>query len=110
MPLQIASRWFDFERLADGVTRIWEPHVIRVMQCNVWHVQGRTRDLLIDTGLGIASLSEAAAGIFGNALPAIATYTLVDLVGSLLELAVRIVLAVESHGRAAAAGAGGGGR
>jgi len=59
MSLQIASRWFESEHLADGVTRIWEPHVIRVMQCNIWHVRGRTRDLLIDTGLGISSLREA---------------------------------------------------
>jgi hypothetical protein len=31
--LQIAHRWFEYERLSDGITRIWEPHVIRVMQC-----------------------------------------------------------------------------
>ena len=97
MPLRIASRWFDFERLADGVTRIWEPHVIRVMQCNIWHVRGRTRDLLIDTGLGIASLSEAAADIFGKALTAVATHTHVDHVGSLHEFADRIVHADEAH-------------
>lgn len=36
--------------LTIGITRIWEPHVIRVMQCNIRHVRGRDRDLLIDTG------------------------------------------------------------
>jgi len=97
MVLQIASRWFEFERLSDGVTRIWEPHVIRVMQCNIWHVQGRTRDLLIDTGMGIASLSEAAADIFDKALTAVATHTHVDHVGSLHEFADRIVHAEEAH-------------
>jgi glyoxylase-like metal-dependent hydrolase (beta-lactamase superfamily II) len=97
MPLKIAARWFDFEHLADGVTRIWEPHVIRVMQCNIWHVQGRDRDLLIDTGLGIASLSKAAAGIFGKALSAVATHTHVDHVGSLHEFSDRIVHAGEAH-------------
>jgi glyoxylase-like metal-dependent hydrolase (beta-lactamase superfamily II) len=97
MPLKIASRWFDFERLADGVTRIWEPHVIRVMQCNIWHVQGRTRDLLIDTGMGVASLREAAAAIFGKALTAVATHTHLDHVGSLHEFSDRIVHADEAH-------------
>lgn len=97
MPLQIASRWFDFEHLADRVTRIWEPHVIRVMQCNIWHVRGRTRDLVIDTGMGIASLSEAAADIFDKALTAVATHTHLDHVGSLHEFSDRIVHAHEAQ-------------
>jgi hypothetical protein len=66
MTLQIADRWFDYERLSDGITRIWEPHVIRVMQCNIWHVRGHDRDLLIDTGKlsGIARWQmEARVGI-----------------------------------------------
>jgi glyoxylase-like metal-dependent hydrolase (beta-lactamase superfamily II) len=97
MAFQVAARWFESERLSDGVTRIWEPHVIRVMQCNIWHVQGRTHDLLIDTGMGIASLREAAAGIFDKALTAVATHTHVDHVGSLHEFADRIVHADEAH-------------
>jgi glyoxylase-like metal-dependent hydrolase (beta-lactamase superfamily II) len=104
MALQIATRWFEFERLSEGVTRIWEPHVIRVMQCNIWHVQGRTRDLLIDTGMGIASLREAAAGIFDKALTAVATHTHVDHVGSLHEFADRVVHAEEAHSLTAASG------
>jgi glyoxylase-like metal-dependent hydrolase (beta-lactamase superfamily II) len=97
MALQIAARWFEFDRLSDGVTRIWEPHVIRVMQCNIWHVQGRTRDLLIDTGMGIASLCAAGRDIFGKALTAVATHTHLDHVGSLHEFADRIVHADEAH-------------
>jgi glyoxylase-like metal-dependent hydrolase (beta-lactamase superfamily II) len=90
MNLQIAQRWFDFERLSDGITRIWEPHVIRVMQCNIWHVRGRNRDLLIDTGMGIASLHKAARHLFDKALTAVATHTHLDHIGSLHEFANRI--------------------
>jgi glyoxylase-like metal-dependent hydrolase (beta-lactamase superfamily II) len=97
MTLPIADRWFEFERLSDEVTRIWEPHVIRVMQCNIWHVRGRTRDLLIDSGMGIASLREAAATIFGKSVTAVATHTHVDHVGSLHEFTDRIVHADEAH-------------
>jgi glyoxylase-like metal-dependent hydrolase (beta-lactamase superfamily II) len=104
MGLQIAARWFEFERLSDGVTRIWEPHVIRVMQCNIWHVQGRTGDLLIDTGMGIASLSKAAVDIFGKALTAVATHTHVDHVGSLHEFADRVVHADEAEKLSSASG------
>lgn len=91
MPLQIADRWFDYERLSDGITKIWEPHVIRVEQCNIWHVRGRDRDLVIDTGMGVASLHEAAQHLFGKAVSAVATHTHIDHVGSLHEFADRIV-------------------
>src|SRR5215475_9857960 len=97
MGLHIARRWFEFERLSEGVTRIFEPHVIRVMQCNIWHVAGRHRDLLIDTGMGIASLAEAAAEIFRKPLCAVATHTHLDHVGSLYEFSERIVHAAEAH-------------
>ena len=96
MKLPIAPYWFDFERIGDGITRIWEPHVIRVMQCNVWHVQGRDRDLIIDTGMGLADLTSAAADVFSKPLVALATHTHVDHVGSLHEFSERIVHANEA--------------
>jgi glyoxylase-like metal-dependent hydrolase (beta-lactamase superfamily II) len=97
MTLRIADRWFDYERLADGITRIWEPHVIRVMQCNIWHVRGRDRDLIVDTGMGIASLHDAARHLFDKALAAVATHTHLDHVGSLHEFAERIVHQTEAQ-------------
>ncbi len=95
MGLQIAQHWFEFERLGDGITRIWEPHVIRVMQCNVWHVQGRDRDLIIDTGMGLSSLAQAASEVFSKPLTAVATHTHLDHVGSLHEFPDRVVHASE---------------
>src|ERR1700722_3775185 len=103
MPLQIAHRWFEYERLPDGITRIWEPHVIRVMQCNIWHVRGRARDLLIDTGMGIASLRTAAQHLFEQPLAAVATHTHIDHVGSMHEFSERIVHEAEAHELARAA-------
>ena len=91
MKLQMAHRWFEFERLCDDITRIWEPHVIRVEQCNIWHVRGRDRDLVVDTGMGVASLHEAAQHLFEKAVSAVATHTHIDHVGSLHEFSDRIV-------------------
>jgi glyoxylase-like metal-dependent hydrolase (beta-lactamase superfamily II) len=91
MSLQIADRWFEFKRLSDDITLIWEPHVIRWAQCNIWHVRGRDRDLLIDTGMGIASLAEAGKDLFDKDLSAFATHTHFDHVGSLHEFPDRIV-------------------
>jgi glyoxylase-like metal-dependent hydrolase (beta-lactamase superfamily II) len=95
--LRIADRWFEYERLSDGITRIWEPHVIRVMQCNIWHVRGRDRDLVVDTGMGIASLHDAAGHLFDKALAAVATHTHLDHIGSFHEFAERIVHPAEAH-------------
>lgn len=96
MTLRIADRWFERERLHDGITRLWEPHVIRVEQCNIWHVRGRDRDLVIDTGMGVASLTEAAQDIFERPLIAVATHTHIDHVGSLHEFGERIVHRAEA--------------
>ena len=67
------------------------------MQCNIWHVRGRDRDLIIDTGMGIASLAEAAAHLFDKALTAVATHTHIDHVGSLHEFSDRIVHEAEAQ-------------
>ncbi|HEX2790023.1 MAG TPA: MBL fold metallo-hydrolase [Steroidobacteraceae bacterium] len=96
MALPVADRWFEFERVSDDITRIWEPHAIRLMQCNVWHVRGRDRDLLVDTGFGIASLHQAAKHLFDKALSAVATHAHIDHVGSLHEFEVRIIHRAEA--------------
>jgi glyoxylase-like metal-dependent hydrolase (beta-lactamase superfamily II) len=96
MSLQVADRWFEFETLADGITKIWEPFVTPLMQCNIWHVRGRDRDLLIDSGMGVASLHEAARHLFDKDLAALATHSHLDHVGSLAEFEHRIAHASEA--------------
>jgi len=56
--LPIADRWFEISRISDDITLLWEPHVTPLMRCNIWHVRGRDRDLMIDTGMGIVSLRD----------------------------------------------------
>lgn len=96
MALTLADRWFDFEAVSDGITRIWEPHTIRLMQCNIWHVRGRDRDLLIDTGLGVASLRDAAIHLFDKPISVVATHAHIDHVGSLHEFEHRIIHRAEA--------------
>jgi glyoxylase-like metal-dependent hydrolase (beta-lactamase superfamily II) len=96
MQFPIAERWFEIERVSDDISRIWEPHVIRLMQCNIWHVRGRERDLLIDTGFGVTSLQPAVRHLFDKPVSAVATHTHIDHVGSLFEFSDRIVHAAEA--------------
>ena len=97
MGLPIAHRWFEFEKISDDITRIWEPHAIRLMQCNIWHIRGRDRDLLVDTGFGIASLYDAARHTFDKPVSALATHAHLDHVGSLHEFPERIIHRAEAH-------------
>src|SRR5262249_7693257 len=62
-------------------TLLWEPHVVPLMRCNIWHVRGRDRDLLIDTGMGVSSLRDAARHLLEKAVLAVATHTHLDHVG-----------------------------
>ncbi|SAK95047.1 hydroxyacylglutathione hydrolase [Caballeronia pedi] len=79
--LPIADRWFELKRISDEITLLWEPHVVPLMRCNIWHVRGRDRDLMIDTGMGIASLRDAARHLLQKKVIAVATHTHSDHIG-----------------------------
>ncbi|MFM0261221.1 MBL fold metallo-hydrolase [Paraburkholderia sediminicola] len=79
--LPIADRWFELKRISDDITLLWEPHVVPLMRCNIWHVRGRDRDLMIDTGMGIASLQDAAKHLLQKDVTAVATHTHSDHIG-----------------------------
>ncbi len=89
--MKIANRWFERRRIDDEITLIWEPYVDRLVRCNIWHVKGRDRDMLVDTGLGIASLQSAAKDIFEKRITAVATHTHFDHIGGIYEFDERIV-------------------
>jgi glyoxylase-like metal-dependent hydrolase (beta-lactamase superfamily II) len=94
--IPIAERWFEIDRIDDDITLLFEPHVIPLMRCNIWHVRGAERDLIIDTGMGIASLTEAARHLFGKAVTAVATHTHADHIGSHHEFDHTLVHAAEA--------------
>jgi len=82
MAFPLAETWFDRRRIDDDITLLWEPHVIELMRCNIWHVRGRDRDLIVDTGMGIASLSTEVADLVDKPVSAVATHCHDDHVGS----------------------------
>ena len=96
MGLPIADRWFDRKRIDDEITLLWEPHVDPLLRCNIWHVRGRDRDALIDSGLGVASLKAAADDLFEKEVVAVATHIHYDHVGSLHEFEHRVMHRIEA--------------
>lgn len=59
MTLPVVTDWFRMRDVAPGLTQIDEPYAHEFVRGNIWWRQGRDRDLLVDTGLGIASLRQA---------------------------------------------------
>jgi glyoxylase-like metal-dependent hydrolase (beta-lactamase superfamily II) len=88
--VKIAERWFDTKRVDDEITLLREPHVYSVWQSNIWHVRGRDRDLLVDAGMGIGSLSSALQPLLDKPLVAVATHRHSDHVGGLHEFSERV--------------------
>jgi glyoxylase-like metal-dependent hydrolase (beta-lactamase superfamily II) len=83
--MRVADRWFQVAEVDDGVLRITEPHASPLIRANLHVVRGRDRDLLIDSGLGIARLRRELADLFERPVVAVATHRHYDHVGGLHE-------------------------
>ena len=77
--------WYETQSLGDGVTLITESHVAGWLRCNIWHVRGRDRDLLIDTGMGVRPLKVEVAALSERPITAIVTHSHFDHSGGLHE-------------------------
>jgi glyoxylase-like metal-dependent hydrolase (beta-lactamase superfamily II) len=104
MSIAIAGRWFDITRIGDDITLISEPHVVSFMRCNIWHVRGRERDLVIDTGTGVTSLKEAMRALIDKPVIAVATHVHADHIGSHHEFEECACHRLEARGLAEADG------
>lgn len=86
MELAVGHPWFRAEDAGGHVTRLWEPHVDDLLVSNVWHVQGRDRDLLVDSANGIGPLRPAVDALTdGRPVVAVVTHGHFDHVGGLHE-------------------------
>ncbi len=96
MSIEIADKWFEIRKVDTDITHLWEPYVDPLLRCNIWHIRGRDRDMLVDTGMGIASLHDATRHLIDKPVDAVATHTHTDHVGSHHEFENRVVHAKEA--------------
>ena len=94
--LPVADPWFVVTRVGDGVTHVTEPHVHPLLRCNVWHVRGRTRDLVVDTSLGLRPMRHLVEHTLGHELLAVATHVHGDHVGGMYEFDARAIHSSEA--------------
>ncbi len=86
-----AADWYETTRLDDGVTRIGERHIREFYRCNIWHVRGRDRDMLVDSGMGVVSLREQVPLVTEKPCVAVASHSHFDHIGAHHEFAERAV-------------------
>ena len=91
-----ADKWYQVRRLGDDVTAISEPFIQQFYRCNIWHVRGRDRDMLIDSGMGVVSLREWVPLVTERGLIAVASHTHFDHIGCHHEFECRAVHSAEA--------------
>ena len=89
--------WYSVRRLDDDVTYICEPYIQEFYRCNVWHIRGRDRDMLVDSGMGVVSLREWVPLVTERELIAVASHTHFDHIGCHHEFECRAVHSAEAN-------------
>jgi glyoxylase-like metal-dependent hydrolase (beta-lactamase superfamily II) len=96
LPVIGAADWYETIRMGDDITLIHEPWIKPFFRCNIWHVRGRDRDLLFDTGLGHFSLRNHVPLVTERKLTCVASHTHFDHIGCHHEFPDRCVHSAEA--------------
>ena len=96
MERSAADSWYRVRPVGDDVSLIDEHHIREFYRCNIWHVRGRDRDLLVDSGMGVVSLREEVPLVSARPLLAVASHTHFDHIGGHWEFPERLVHVAEA--------------
>lgn len=107
MPLPVADSWYHATRIDDRTTLIIEPHVHVLEQANLWLVEGRDRDMILDTGMGIVPLAPYLDTLRrdpAKPIICVSSHTHIDHIGAVHEYDTRLVHPAEAAEMAAPSG------
>jgi len=96
-PVCSAEAWYRVRALDHGVTHIDEHHIDPFYRCNIWHIRGRERDLLVDSGMGVVSLVGQVPWLKDRPVMAVASHAHFDHVGNHHEFGQRACHPAEAH-------------
>jgi len=96
MRIAAAETWYETRSQGDGVTLIHEPHILPFYRCNMWHVRGRDRDLLLDSGMGVVPLRRQVALLAERPVLAVASHSHFDHIGGHHEFVDRAIHRLEA--------------
>ncbi|WP_310621571.1 MBL fold metallo-hydrolase [Flexibacterium corallicola] len=83
--------------MSDDITLIDELYIQPFYRCNIWHVRGCDRDMLVDSGMGVVSLREHVPLVNEKDVIAVASHTHFDHIGNHREFEERWVHEAEAH-------------
>ncbi len=79
--MPVADDWFATTPIDERLSVIVEPHVHPFLRANIWHLRGRDRDLIVDTGLGVARLRDHLPHLFERDPIVVVTHAHLDHCG-----------------------------
>lgn len=88
--LPVADRWYETKDMGHGISRILETHVAPWMRCNMWHIRGRDRDILVDSGMGLRPLKAEIAMLRERPTVAVCSHCHFDHIGCTHEFDSRL--------------------
>lgn len=91
-----AEQWYRTRKMDDDVTLISEPWIEEFYRCNIWHVRGTDRDMLVDSGMGVVSLREYVPLVTEKPCLAVTSHTHFDHIGAHHEFKERLVHRAEA--------------
>tara|TARA_B100000780_G_scaffold33329_1_gene20878 strand:- start:1646 stop:2377 length:732 start_codon:yes stop_codon:yes gene_type:complete len=89
--------WYRIRKLSGDITWIDEPHIKEFFRCNIWHVRGRDKDMMVDSGMGVVSLREWVPLVSERPLDAVASHTHFDHIGCHHEFSCRLCHEAEAE-------------
>jgi glyoxylase-like metal-dependent hydrolase (beta-lactamase superfamily II) len=92
--------WFETTFFDNAIIRIRESGLGPLHACNIWLVLGARASLLIDAGVGVASLAPLVATLASGQLICLLTHGHYDHIGGAYEFADRRIHAAEAEGLA----------
>ncbi|MEM6526652.1 MAG: MBL fold metallo-hydrolase [Chloroflexota bacterium] len=96
MQLARPDEWYRTQNMGDGVTYIYEQYMPPFFRCNMFHVRGSERDMLVDSGSGVVPLRDWVAILNGRPLVAVASHTHFDHIGCQFQFEERLVHVAEA--------------
>ena len=86
----IAQDWYEVIPVGVGIHLIRERYVAKWLRCNMWHIHGENRDLLIDSGMGLRSLKQEVSLLTEKPVDCISTHCHFDHIGGANEFGSRL--------------------
>jgi len=88
--MNIPDDWYEIRKFANGISLISERYAQDWMRCNMWLIEGRDRDVLIDAGMGLRPLKAEIARLRDSSVACVCSHCHFDHIGGAHEFDVRL--------------------